>query len=258
MTNSIVSILGMFLVPLIVVFVPILIGQYYGMYLKKKSPGVQEAPVGSTVGAALGLLAFMLAFTFQIVSNRYDARKELLLEDVTAIRTTYLQSGLIPEPLRTNVRKLIVEYVDLRVELANDPSKVQYAISGSHRILDSLWKYSEILTSQDRASEAYALYITSVNKLIDIQNQRISLTFEYRIPPAVLWVLFIIAFFSMLALGYQFGISGKGNLLINLILSVIFAVVMFLILALDRPETGIVKLSQKPLFTLQEQLKGKE
>jgi hypothetical protein len=60
----------------------------------------------------------------------------------------------------------------------------------------------------------------------------------------------------MLSLGYHFGISGKGNLSINLILAFIFAVVMLLILALDRPETGIAKLNQKPMLTLQKQLQA--
>ena len=82
------------------------------------------------------------------------------------------------------------------------------------------------------------------------------MTFEYRIPVVILWILFIIAFFSMLSLGYHFGISGKGNLSINLILAFIFAVVMLLILALDRPETGIAKLNQKPMLTLQKQLQA--
>jgi hypothetical protein len=248
----------MFLIPLIAVLIPVLIGQYYGLYVKRKSTDVKEAPVGSVVGAALGLLAFMLAFTFQIVSNRYDARKELLLKEVTSIRTAYLRAGIIPEPFRSGTRKLVVEYVDLRVALANDPSMLQQAIVQSHQILDRLWKYAEELAEQDRSSEAYSLYTTSINELVDLQNQRISVTLEYRIPAAVLWVLFIISFFSMLVLGYQFGISGKGNFMINLILSVIFAVVMFLILALDRPETGLVKIDQKPMFTLYQQLHGKQ
>ena len=80
------------------------------------------------------------------------------------------------------------------------------------------------------------------------------MTLEYRIPVAILWVLFVIAFLSMLALGYQFGISGKGSFRINLLLGIVFAVVMFLILSLDRPETGIAKLNQKPMITLQHQL----
>ena len=70
--------------------------------------------------------------------------------------------------------------------------------------------------------------------------------------------LFIISFFSMLVLGYQFGISGRGNFWLILLLSVIFAVVMFLILALDQPEKGLAGVNQKPMISVQQQLHSKQ
>src|SRR4030095_7259376 len=203
------------------------------------------------------LLAFMLAITFQIAANRYDMRKQLLLEDVTNIRTGYLQAGLIPEPYRSNTKKFLVEYVDLRVDLVNNPSKLNAGLSRSQQILDSLWKYTEALAEQDRSSEIYTLYTTSVNDMIDTFNQRIAVGLQYRIPGAVLFLLFIISFFSMFVLGYQFGISGKANLRLILLLSLIFAIVMFLILALDHPEKGLSTVNQKPMLSLQQQLHGK-
>ena len=251
---QIIEIAGMFLIPFFVVLVSIVIGQRYGMLRSTKVEDVQQTPVGTVVGSTFGLLAFMLAFTFQIVTTRYDTRKELLVDEVTNIRTTYLRAGLIPEPFRAGSRKLLVEYVDLRVMLAGDPSKIDSVKARSQQILDTLWKYSEILGGLDRSSENYALYISSVNDLVENFNQRITMAFEFRIPTVILWALFIITFFAMLALGYQFGISGKGSFRINLLLGIIFAVVMFLIMTLDRPETGVAQVNQKPMFTLQHQL----
>lgn len=256
-SDKIFAIALMFLIPFIAVLVPILLGQRYGIYRKKKTEEAQHAPIGSVVGAAFGLLAFMLAITFQIAANRYDTRKQLLLEEVTNIRTGYLRAGLIPEPYRSNTKKFLVEYVDLRVDLAHDLSKLNAGLSRSQQILDSLWKYTEALAEQDRSSEVYALYTTSVNDIIDSYNQRVSVALQYRIPGAVLFVLFIISFVSMFVLGYQFGISGRGNLRLIILLSVIFAIVMFLILALDQPEKGLATINQKPMFSLQQQLHGK-
>ena len=247
----------MFLIPFILVLIPILLGQRYGQYRKKKSEDVQHAPVGAVVGAAFGLLAFMLAITFQIAANRYDTRKQLLLEEVTNIRSTWLRAGLIPEPYRSNTKKFLVEYVDMRVDLAKDLSKLNVGLSRSQQILDSLWKYSEALAEQDRSSEIYALYTTSINDMVDAYNQRIAVGIQYRIPGAVLFVLFIISFVSMFLLGYQFGISGKGNLRLIILLSLIFAIVMFLILALDQPDKGLATINQKPMVSLQQQLHGK-
>lgn len=252
--NTILQLAGMLIIPFVILFVPIIIGNLYGIYRIKKSPELQQSAVGSVVGAAFGLLAFMLAFTFQIAANRYETRKELLLEEVTNIRTAYLRAGLVPEPIRSETKKLLVEYVELRVDLANDFSKLNYAMSRSQEILNTFWSYTENLAEQDRSSEVYALYTTSINDLVDNYNHRITMSIEYRIPPAVILILAIISFFSMLTLGYQFGISGKGSFWINLLLAFIFALVMFLILVLDHPELGLSKINQKPMITLQHQL----
>jgi hypothetical protein len=54
-------------------------------------------------------------------------------------------------------------------------------------------------------------------------------------------------------LGFQFGLSGKGSLMIFLLLALAFSTVMFLILVLDNP--ALSRLNQKPLLTLKDQLK---
>jgi len=257
MNNSnILQAAGMFFIPFLVVVVSILIGQYWGLYNLRKSADIKHEQVGSVVGAVFALLAFMLAFTFQIAANRYDTRKELLLDEVTNIRTTYLRAGLLPEPFRSDTRELLVEYVELRIILASDFSKINTMRSRSQQILDRLWSFTETLAEQDRSSEVYAMYTGSVNDLVDNYNQRITMTLEYRIPAVVLWILIIMTVISMITLGYQLGISGKGSFKINMLLAVVFALVMFLILALDHPEKGMAKLNQKPMLTLQKQLRG--
>jgi hypothetical protein len=250
----------MYLIPFFGVLLPILLGQRYGFYLKTKAVKVSDAPIGSVVGAALGLLAFMLAFTFQIVDNRYNERKKLLLDEVTTIRTTYLRAGLIPEPYKSNTRKLLIEYTDLRASIVDEitPQKVEHLKSRSQAILDSLWHYSEALGAQDRSSEAYSLYMSSTNDLNEIYNHRVTYTFEYRIPFAILFILGVITLFSMFLLGYQFGITGKKNNVVAVLISVTFASLMWLILALDRPEKGFIRLNQKPIITLYKQLHEKE
>jgi hypothetical protein len=244
----------MFLLPLAAVIIPILMGQWMGLEHRKKDLEIQNIPIESVVSAAFALLAFMVAFTFQIAANRYDSRKSMLMEEVKDIRSGYLRAGLIPEPYRSLTRKHLVKYVDLRVELLKDLSQLEQALGSSQTILDTLWSYTESLAAQDRSSEVYALYTTSINDIIDAYDLRVTLVMVYRIPRAILTVLFIIGFISMFVLGYQFGVSGKGSFSMNLLLGVTFAVVMFLIFALDRPETGLVPVNQVPLMNLHKQL----
>ncbi|MCU0851248.1 MAG: hypothetical protein MUC80_08295 [Candidatus Thermoplasmatota archaeon] len=188
----------MFLIPFLCVMIALYLGQRYGIYRTKKSPELQQSAVGSVVGAVFGLLAFVLAFTFQIAANHYDSRKSMLLEEVTNIRTAYLRAGLIDEPICSGTKKLLVDYVDQRVEFIRNFSNFSTALSHSQQILDTLWSYTELLAKQDRGSEVYALYTSSINDLVDNFNQRVTLLIEYRIPGAVFYVLYIILFFSMM------------------------------------------------------------
>jgi hypothetical protein len=216
--SYILEIAGMFFIPLLAVLISIYIGQFYGMHRKKKSPELPHSAVGSVVGTVLGLLAFLLAFTFQIASNHYDARQELQLEEVSNIRTTYLQTGLLKEPTRSDTRKLLVEYVDLRIEAAKDPSNFDFMITRSGQILNMLWEYAEAMPEAERSLQEYPLYTSSVTNLVDSYNKRLTVLLEYRIPATILLVLYIISLLSMLSIGYQFGISGKGSFKINLLL----------------------------------------
>ena len=78
----------------------------------QKSEREPEAPLGSFVGAMLGLLAFILAFTFGMTASRFDARRQLVLEESNAIGTTYLRAGLLPQTQGLEVRRLLREYAD--------------------------------------------------------------------------------------------------------------------------------------------------
>ena len=46
----------------------------------------------------LALLAFLLAITMGMASDRFDTRRGLVLEEANAIQTTYLRAGYLPEP----------------------------------------------------------------------------------------------------------------------------------------------------------------
>ena len=247
----------MFLLPLVAVLLPVWLGHRYGRYVQKRSIDVHEGPVGTAVNATLGLLAFMLAFTFSLVGSKFDKRKELMLEEITDIRTTYLYAGLIPEPVRSTARARIIRYVDIRVQLLKNPSQLETAKHRSYLLLDSLWKDAESLGAMDRSSESYSLFMSSVSRVVSLLNQRITLIFHSHLSPVILYVLGFVGFFSMLVLGYQFGITGKMNLTLVFLMSISFAAVMWLIYVLDHPETYIIRPDPAPLLLLHQQLQGK-
>jgi len=51
----------------------------------RRSEDEKESPVSAIAGSVLGLVALMLAFTFGIVSDRYDSRKGLVREEANSM-----------------------------------------------------------------------------------------------------------------------------------------------------------------------------
>jgi hypothetical protein len=79
----------LFLAILLLVLLSVEGGYRLGIYRRSRSAEEKEAPVGAMVGATLGLLAFILAFTFGLAATRFDTRRQVLLDEANAIGTTY-------------------------------------------------------------------------------------------------------------------------------------------------------------------------
>ena len=59
---------------------------------------VDDAPdIGTLTGAALGLLALLLAFSFSLALSRYEARRKWVLEEANAIGSTANFALMLPE-----------------------------------------------------------------------------------------------------------------------------------------------------------------
>jgi hypothetical protein len=65
--------------------------------------------------AILGMLGLLLGFSFSMSASRFDARKQLVLDEANAIGTAYLRSQLLKPPRRAEMSALFRRYVDSRL-----------------------------------------------------------------------------------------------------------------------------------------------
>lgn len=250
---------GVLLLTIITVFVMVCIGSFLGSQSRKRQTLHDEASsFGTITGATLALLAFMLAFSFGIAAERLQTRKKLLLEEVNTIETTYLRAGLIDEPHQTEMRNLIVEYVDLRASFSREKNvKKQLemlpdVLRRSEALHSEMWTHAVGLSEAEEDSEIDALFIDSLNSLIDYHTNRVTVG-QYRIPEPIWYVLIFMIAVSMVTVGYQAGFSGKQHIKLGIVLALTFSSAFFLIADLDRT-SGSLKVIQTPMFDLQYRL----
>jgi Protein of unknown function (DUF4239) len=215
-------------------------------YRKKHSAGEPEAPSAGMVGATLGLLAFMLAFTFGLAGSRFEARRQLVQTEANAISTTYLRADLLAEPMHTDAQSLLKEYVDARLAGTN-PAKLAESISKSEEIQRRLWAQA-VLAIQKEKSVVTSLFSQSVNQLIELHSQRITAGVRSRIPAAIWIGLYLVLILAMAAVGYQEGMASKRRSIAVITLVCGFSIVMFLITDLDRPGQGYLQINHEAMM----------
>ena len=229
-------------------------GYRLGRSRRKRSEGEVEAPVGAMVGATLGLLAFMLAFTFGSAAERYDSRRQLVLDEANAIGTTYLRAGMLPDR-RDEVRRLLRDYVDTRLEAVRS-GKIVDGIRQSEQLQEQLWAQAVTLGERNPGSIVVGLFVTSLNEVIDIHSKRLTAGVRNRIPGAIWLALLAVAVLALAAMGYHAGLAGPTRSLAQVAVALTFSVVIGLIGDLDRPQEGTLTVSQQALVDLRQSMQG--
>jgi hypothetical protein len=221
-----------------------------GVGASKPSGGDVAGQASVVLGGILAMLGLLLAFSFGIVEARYAARKALVLDEANAIGTTYLRAGLLPEQQAASVRRLLREYVQLRIR-PSTPSAIARAIERSAQIHTDLWREAEDVGKANAESEVVGLFVSSLNEMIDLHTSRVSISLHQRLPSAIFNVLFGVATIAMLVLGYAAGLAkGRAPLPVAaLILSL--SSVFVLIYQMDSPTAPMFRISQWALEDVQ-------
>jgi hypothetical protein len=240
---------GVFVATLLLVLLSVEAGYRFGRYRRGRSEKEKEAPIGEMVGAMLGLLAFMLAFTFGLAAARFDSRRQALLDETNAIGTSYLRAGLLPEPYRTEVRKLLREYVEVRLEAVRS-GDVKPAVRRSEELHGLLWAQATAVGEKNPGSIVVGLFIQSLNEVIDLHSKRVTVGLRNRIPGTIWAALYAVAVLAVAAMGYHGGLAGAGRSLAILAVAFTFSVVLWVIADLDRPMEGWLEVSPQAMIDL--------
>jgi len=227
------------------------IGYRTGRWRHAFTADEKEAPVGAMVAAILGLVAFMLAFTFGLAATRFDEKRQTVLEEANAIGTTYLRARLLPEPWKSEVATLLRDYVNTRIKGEKDEGSQADSIAKSERLHELIWQRAIKAAETDHGSIMTGLFIQSLNEMIDIHSKRLLVGLRSRIPLAIWIGLFSLALIGIGAMGYQAGLSATRRSPVMFALVIAFAGVMFLIVHLDRSNEGFLRVDQTAMRDLQ-------
>lgn len=198
------------------------------------------------------LVSLLLGFTLALAAQRYVERRDLLVNEVVSIGTTYLRASTLPQPYRDHSQQLLLQYVDARLDLdaaGLEAAKSDDAMARSKRIQEQLWMDAVIISQTDR-SAVMAAYITSLNETIDLHDKRVA-ALENRIPAPVWLLLALVSIITVFTRGLTLATRFRLTLvLVPLIISTVLA----LVADIDSPSSGMIRLDQRAMQRLKSDL----
>ena len=144
------------------------------------------------MGASLGLLAFMLAFSFAVAQKHFEERTNAYLLEVTAIDAAYRGASLLDQKSGSEARGLLRQFVQLRRDTSNaedrdELEEVVMLIRDAERLHDMLWQVADRSMQSPGDSIDDSIFSSAIMEMIRANDERVQHTMFNRISP-IIWL----------------------------------------------------------------------
>jgi len=166
----------------------------------------------STIEAAvLALLSLLLAFTVNGASSRFDMRRNLVIQETAAMNSAYIRLDVLPSHLQPAIKENFRRYVDTRIEVYRKVPDIDTAsaeIAKAAHLQKAIWRQAvDGVQAEDAPAQ-----------------------------------LFVLALASALLSGYGMAADSSRSWLHILCLSVIISVTVYVIMDLEFPRLGLIRM----------------
>jgi hypothetical protein len=206
-------------------------------------PEARRAGVGGVEAALFALLGLMIAFTFSGATARYEARRQLIIDESNAVRTAYRRLDLLPAWARKSDRALIRRYVMTRVaayaELPRPDAMTEFAQARS--LEDPIWVTAVAGCNATGSTACATVVLPALNTLYDVANQR-TLILGFHPPAIIFVVLIVLALACSVMAGIAMGARPGRNWFYMIAYSAVVALTIYIIIEVEYPRAGFIRL----------------
>jgi hypothetical protein len=221
------------------------VGRRIGRRRNSQDPEGAHAGLGAIDGAVFGLMGLLIAFTFQGAAARLDARRQLIGQETNAIGTAYLQIDLLPPADQPALRDDFRNYLDARLgyykNLPLDNAAAKLELDKSIGLQKKIWSESVAGCDKVNFSATTSLVLSSLTEMIDITTTR-AVAAEMHPHAVVFWGLAVLVVASALLAGYGMAEARTRSWLHMLLYSAILAAAVYIILDLEYPRVGLIRI----------------
>jgi hypothetical protein len=205
---------------------------------------------GYLLSGVLGLLALLIAFTFGLSVDRYEGRRHLVTEEANAIGTAEMRVQLLPAPDGARLATMLREYARTRVAYGVADAKDRPVLARSSAARRSALQAATLTALAPVAATPLAPFVgASINSVLDIGVEREAMN-DARVPLTILRGLVFYALLTAAILGYGLTGAKARHRATTVMLFTLLTLAILLVLDLDRPQGGTIRIDQGPMTQL--------
>lgn len=219
------------------------VGRRLGERERRLSPDHESGASSVAEGAVFALLGLFLAFTFSGAGSRFDARRQLIVEEANAIGTAWLRLDVLPADQQPALRDLFRRYVDARLNPPTLRAGIRVADQASTdatQLQQQIWSASVAAARASGQVAPFTVLLPALNDMIDITTTRAAAVKVH--PPAVVFVMVgVLALVGSVFVGY--GTAGRrtSSWLHKFGFAAVMTVALYVILDLEFPRVGLIR-----------------
>lgn len=202
------------------------------------------------LSGVLGLLALLIAFTFSLAVDRYEGRRDLVTAEANAIGTAEMRVQLLASPNGVQLATMLHDYARTRLAYglagAADKPPLARASAAQRAALQA----ASLSALAPLATTPLGPFVgASINSVLDVGVEREAMH-AARVPASVLTALVFYTLLTAGVFGYALTGAKTGHRPTITILFALLTLAILLILDLDRPQGGTVRIDQTPMSRL--------
>lgn len=233
------------------------VGRRIALWRAARDPKGAWHGIGVVDAAVFALLGLVIAFTFSGAVARFDARRDLIVQEVNAIGTAYLRIDVLPGQSQAALRESFRRYLDSRIRtyrVLPDIAAAQAEFENSKGLQAEIW--SQTLAAARDSQSASMLLLPALNQMFDITTTRALTTLMH--PPSIVFgMLSGLALIAAALAGYSMAKPASRDWLHMGAFAAVTAFLFYVIHDIEYPRLGLIRVdaADQALVELRDSMK---
>ena len=226
-------------------------GRHLGLrYLQQQKDAANMAGLATVEGAVFALIGLLLAFTISGALQRFDERRQLVVQEANAASTAHDRLGLF-EDVGRNLQAKLKDYVEARIDLYRMPHDFSlwrqselFSSKQQDKIVDfknKVWNATVAVCPQANFRPACSQALPGLTSLFEVARLRLGASEKH--PPQIVYVmLFGLGLGGSLLAGFGMAAATARSWIHMLIFAATLTVTLYTVTDMEYPRLGLIRI----------------